>query len=71
MPFVHLPQAGFGSNTLLQKFTPHFKILDPRLSMFPKVHEELYVLSSNSKYELYLRITCKRESEREIEDAHP
>ena len=39
--------------------------------MFPKVHEELYVLSSNSKYELYLRITCKRESEREIEDAHP
>ena len=25
------PQQGFGSITLLQKFTPHFKILDPRL----------------------------------------
>ena len=26
------PQPGFGSiYTLLQKFTPHFKILDPRL----------------------------------------
>ena len=25
------PQPGFGSITLLQKFTPHFKILDPRL----------------------------------------
>ena len=32
----HRPQAlqpGFGSITLLQKFTPHFKILDPRLAM--------------------------------------
>ena len=27
------PQPGFGSITLLQKFTPHFKILDPRLIM--------------------------------------
>ena len=26
------PQPGFGSITLLQKFTPHFKILDPRLA---------------------------------------
>ena len=26
------PQRGFGSITLLQKFTPHFKILDPRLN---------------------------------------
>ena len=26
------PQPGFGSITLLQKFTPHFKILDPRLN---------------------------------------
>ena len=26
-------QPGFGSITLLQKFTPHFKILDPRLDM--------------------------------------
>ena len=26
------PQPGFGSITLLQKFTPHFKILDPRLT---------------------------------------
>ena len=25
------PQRGFGSITLLKKFTPHFKILDPRL----------------------------------------
>ena len=25
------PQPGFGSLTLLQKLTPHFKILDPRL----------------------------------------
>ena len=25
------PQPGFGSITLLQKSTPHFKILDPRL----------------------------------------
>ena len=32
MPFVHLPQPGFVSITLLQKFTPHFKILDPRLT---------------------------------------
>ena len=28
------PQPGFGSITLLQKFTPHFKILDPRLQHF-------------------------------------
>ena len=27
------PQPGFGSITLLQKFTPHFKILDPRLKI--------------------------------------
>ena len=27
------PQPGFGSITLLQKFTPHFKILDPRLTL--------------------------------------
>ena len=26
------PQPGFGSITLLQKLTPHFKILDPRLA---------------------------------------
>ena len=26
------PQPGFDSVTLLQKFTPHFKILDPRLT---------------------------------------
>ena len=33
-PFLHRPQTpqpGFGSFTLLHKFTPHFKILDPRL----------------------------------------
>ena len=28
------PQPGFGSITLLQKFTPHFKILDPPLNTF-------------------------------------
>ena len=27
------PQPGFGSITLLQKFIPHFKILDPRLDL--------------------------------------
>ena len=34
--FLHRPQIlqpGFGSITLLQKFTPHFKILDPRLQV--------------------------------------
>ena len=36
-PFNHAehrpqtPQPGIGSITLLQKFTPHFKILDPHL----------------------------------------
>ena len=29
--FFLIPQPGFGSITLLQKFTPHFKILDLRL----------------------------------------
>ena len=29
--FFLIPQTLIGSNTLLQKFTPHFKILDPRL----------------------------------------
>ena len=29
--FFLSPQPGFDSITLLQKFTPHFKILDPRL----------------------------------------
>ena len=29
--FFLIPQILIGSNTLLQKFTPHFKILDPRL----------------------------------------
>ena len=32
--FFLIPQILIGSNTLLQKFTPHFKILDPRLYMF-------------------------------------
>ena len=34
--FLHRPQTpqpGFGSITLLQKFTPYFKILDPRLNI--------------------------------------
>ena len=29
-----IPQPGFGSVTLLQKFTPHFKILDLRLKLY-------------------------------------
>ena len=29
--FFLMPQILIGSNTLLQKFTPHFQILDPRL----------------------------------------
>ena len=33
------PQPGFGSITLLEKFTPHFKILDPRLNPYIKVDE--------------------------------
>ena len=32
--WLQTPQPGFGSITLLQKFTPHFKILDPRLMWF-------------------------------------
>ena len=31
------PQLGFGSITLLQKFTPHFEILDPRLQIVEEV----------------------------------
>ena len=31
--FFSYPQILIGSNTLLQKFTPHFKILDPRLDI--------------------------------------
>ena len=29
LSFFLIPQILIGSNTLLQKFTPHFKILDP------------------------------------------
>ena len=32
-----IPQILIGSNTLLQKFTPHFKILDPRLVLLTSV----------------------------------
>ena len=42
-----IPQILIGSNTLLQKFTPHFKILDPRLTCFnskPKrIHREIKI----------------------------
>ena len=31
------PQLSFGSITLLQKFTPRFKILDPRLLLLALV----------------------------------
>ena len=34
------PHSGFGSITLLQKFTPHFKILDPRLVTYPTYPRE-------------------------------
>ena len=36
------PQPGFGSITLLQKFTPHFKILDPRTEC--TIEKEIIVL---------------------------
>ena len=42
------PQPGFGSITLLQKFTPHFKILDPHLSTpdcLPFVIKCIFLLS--------------------------
>ena len=32
------PQPGFGSITLLQKLTPHFKILDLRLQLQPYIN---------------------------------
>ena len=32
--FFLIPQILIGSNTLLQKFTPHLKILDPRLHVY-------------------------------------
>ena len=35
--FLLIPQILIGSITLLQKFTPHFKILDPRLVWAPCV----------------------------------
>ena len=40
------PQPGFGSITLLQKFTPHFKILDPRLNAVARAppNDESHVL---------------------------
>ena len=38
------PQPGFGSITLLQNFTPHFKILDPRLAL-----SEDFILNSVTK----------------------
>ena len=40
------PQPGFGSITLLQKFTPRFKIPDPRLSIFVIVIGSFVVLRS-------------------------
>ena len=35
------PQPGFGSITLLQKFIPHFKILDPRLDVATRRERQL------------------------------
>ena len=35
------PKPGFGSITLLQKFTPHFKILDPRLMSRGKINSKV------------------------------
>ena len=44
------PQPGFGSITLLQKFTPRFKILDPRLIYFNGVSTNPFaVCSVNNK----------------------
>ena len=46
------PQLGFGSITLLQKFTPppHFKILDPRLLPPPPQMVQGYVSTSSLHY---------------------
>ena len=41
--FFLIPQLLIGSNTLLQKFTPHFKILDPRLHGLKQSRETYYV----------------------------
>ena len=40
------PQPGIGSITLLQKFTPHFKILDPRLLLAVILRVTLYICCS-------------------------
>ena len=41
------PQPGFGCITLLQKFTPHFKILDPRLlSYSPRIENNRVTLDT-------------------------
>ena len=59
------PQQGFGSITLLQKLTPHFKILDPCLSTLSrhrkssnefnsailKMHFEFVEIASLAKYQ--------------------
>ena len=44
------PQPGFGSVTLLQQFTPYFKILDPRLKIMQCLFT--HVLQSCSLFNL-------------------
>ena len=41
--FFLIPQILIGSNTLLQKFTPHLKILDPRLHCRQKPKTKDYI----------------------------
>ena len=41
------PHLGFGSITLLQKFTPHFKILDPRLTCLAIINRQPITKQNN------------------------
>jgi len=43
------PQPGFGSITLLQKFTPLFKILDPRLKAYCQLIIKITLSEKNSQ----------------------
>ena len=46
------PQPGFDSVTLLQKFTPHFKILDPRLNFLNLIRYFFFQQTKEIKFEL-------------------
>ena len=67
------PQPGFGSITLLQKFTPHFKILDPRLL---RLHDsrsnlEMLVFEERVKPELPEKnLRRKRENQKQTQPTY-